>query len=161
MSNLSIHSGSPCSISSSLAIPIPHVTDQGPTLMLDCFKTKGVAPNCQPQEERDLSSLQQTIIREGLEAILDTAMPSLGRVISHSDATGSADLQKVKPNEPVQTMPPIQCVAGLLKRRPILTAYNQHTMQCISSPSRWQHPSASAYSHIAAVSHFHMGSAQY
>ncbi|ROW16488.1 hypothetical protein VPNG_02718 [Cytospora leucostoma] len=82
------------------------MTDQGPTLMLDFFKTKGVALNCQPQEERDLLSLQQTIIREGLEVILDTVMPSLGREISHNDATGSADLQLPEPDKPVQDMPP-------------------------------------------------------
>lgn len=67
-----------------------YVTDKGPTLMLEFFKSKGVNLDCQPQEERDLLSFQQTIIREGLEIILDTALSGQS---SCNDGSGSVDSQ--------------------------------------------------------------------
>ncbi|ROW10537.1 hypothetical protein VMCG_02066 [Cytospora schulzeri] len=82
------------------------MTDQGPTMMLEFFKSKGVTLDCQPQEERDLLSLQQTIIREGLEIILDTALPVLSGQPSSNDAIGPVLLQPPKPgNRPVQVAP--------------------------------------------------------
>ncbi|KUI73243.1 hypothetical protein VM1G_08795 [Cytospora mali] len=82
------------------------MTDQGPSLMLDFFNSRGVALDCQPQEERDLLSLQQTIIREGLEIILSKAMPALSKQSSNNDATETVALQRPEPTFPAAQAAP-------------------------------------------------------